>query len=488
MSRPFDAKRYKRLLEGLDVTALTLRDVRRGNDKLRIDSGYFAKLAVETQKRVESMLHVELGVLCATFRKGIFDIKADSYVDSGVPFVRISNLRDGLIDNADLVYITEATHQKEHATALRSGDVVLSKTAYPAASFVNLPVCNVSQDTIAVRLSPSGKRRCNSGYLATYLNCRFGLSLMRRQFQGNVQEHLSLPDGRKIPIPLLGDSLQTRIDRCVREADIGLQKANEHLLQADVILAASIGLSAWQPPRPLSYTRRASQIFAAGRLDAEHYQEQYFALARQLQGYVGGCVSLGELCPNPVNGVEIREYQDEGVPYLRVGDLRNFTVSPDQVKRVAPDAAAREMSKVRLQSGDVLVSRSGSLAVTGVVEPGWQHALISSHLIRVRIADEAFDPYYVAVFLAVLPGRMQIEQQSNGGVQPEINQPALKRVLIPRLDGRVQADIRAAVANAHAARDRAHQLLAAAQRAVEIAIEQDEAAALSYLDGFDTAP
>jgi hypothetical protein len=179
--------------------------------------------------------------------------------------------------------------------------------------------------------------------------------------------------------------------------------------------------------------------------------------------------------------VEIREYTDKGVPYLRVGDLHDFTISADSVKRVSVPAAAAEIDKVRLIAGDVLVSRSGSLAVTGVVEAEWAHSVISSHLIRVRIVNPNYDPYYVAAFLAAMPGKMQIIQQSNGGVQPEINQPALKRILIPRLSDEQQLKVREGIHAAHAARQRAHLLLAAAQHAVEIAIEDSEAAALAHL-------
>lgn len=198
------------------MTVLKLSDVREDNEKFRVDDGYFAKLPVLTQRRIEALKHVRLGKVCEVFRKGIFDIKASSYADTGVPFVRITNLRDGLIDKKDIAYITPAAHAMENKTALRFGDIVLAKTAYAAASFVNLPECNVSQDTIAVQLSPSGRKQLKSGYVVAYLNSRYGLALMNRHFQGNVQAHLSLPDGRKVPVPIFSKSLQEATDNAIR--------------------------------------------------------------------------------------------------------------------------------------------------------------------------------------------------------------------------------------------------------------------------------
>jgi len=138
---------------------LKLSEVLSENEKFRIDDGYFAKVVVQTQRRIEALPHIELGEICSVFRKGIFDIKANSYAKSGVPFVRISNLRDGLIDITETVFITPEAHAAESNTALEFGDIVLSKTAYAAASFVNVSQCNVSQDTIAVRLSAAGRKR-----------------------------------------------------------------------------------------------------------------------------------------------------------------------------------------------------------------------------------------------------------------------------------------------------------------------------------------
>jgi len=40
---PFDKARYERLLGGLEATEMMLSEVRSENEKLRIDSGYFAK-------------------------------------------------------------------------------------------------------------------------------------------------------------------------------------------------------------------------------------------------------------------------------------------------------------------------------------------------------------------------------------------------------------------------------------------------------------
>jgi type I restriction enzyme M protein len=260
-----------------------------------------------------------------------------------------------------------------------------------------------------------------------------------------------------------------------------LSNGQQCISQAETTLLRALDLENWQAPEPLSYIRNSREAFAAGRLDAEHFQEKYHALYYILTSLPMGYSIIGNLLASLTNGAEIREYRETGTPYLRVGDVKNLTIDKDSVVYVDTLLADKMIEKFRLQTGDVLVSRSGSLAITAVVEQEWANALISSHLIRMRMADNAFDPYYVALFLKSLPGRMQIMQWSNGGVQPEINQPSLERIVIPYIALEIQAEIRQSAMQSHKAKQRAACFLEAAKRAVEIAIEDSETAALDFL-------
>lgn len=364
------------------------------------------------------------------------------------------------------------------ANRLKFGDILMTRSG---ANYGQTSAWKENDEAFACAdILVFRKPKCPSGYLSTFFCTTHGKLIIERGAYGMAQPHIAPTYLEQVAVPRF-ETLEIAVDDLVnRSVKLKLEQ-NRFLVAAEQTLLRALDLENWQPPEPLTYTRRASEVLEHGRFDAEHYQEQYYALAAKLREHPGGVATLGELCPNPMNGVEIREYAEEGVPYLRVGDIKNYTVNPAGVKFVAHEAAAKEIDKVRLQTGDVLVSRSGSLAVTGVVEPEWKHSVISSHLILVRLQDPAFKPHYVAAFLAAMPGKMQIIQHSNGGVQPEINQPSLKRVLIPRLADSIQTEIITQIRQAHTARQQAQTLLATAKRAVEVAIEEGEAAAMQIL-------
>ena len=127
------------------------------------------------------------------------------------------------------------------------------------------------------------------------------------------------------------------------------------------------------------------------------------------------------------------------------------------------------------------MSRSGSLGVICVVEEKWVHSLISSHLIILRIEDTTITSYFLALFLSSMAGKLQIEKNSNGGVQPEINHPALKSILVPKLAMGTQNQIAELVQQSFALKTESERLLATAKSAIEIAIEQDEVSAMQYI-------
>ena len=232
-------------MEGLEASVLSVTEVIAENRKVRIDSGYFSKKAIAAERLVESLPNHPFSDITSVFRKGIFDIKAETYVETneGIPFVRIRDLKGGLIQKSSTAWISKDAHRLEAKTALKYGDLVVSKTAYPSAAIVNLKECNVSQDTIAVRLNSFGRTQFRSGFIAAFLNAKQGYSLMARRFQGNVQQHLSLEDGKAIRMPLFGMPLQNRVHKIVQVADSQQNASIKKQKEADDALLAVLGLA-----------------------------------------------------------------------------------------------------------------------------------------------------------------------------------------------------------------------------------------------------
>jgi type I restriction enzyme M protein len=480
LSRPFDEARYRGLLEGLEITELALSDVRKENDKLRIDSGYFAKpmLAADRQVRAYRGGCDELGSLFGRFAKGVFDINAEAYAESGVPFLRILNLRSGIIDDANLALIPESVHEAEKKTELLRGEIVLSKTAYPAASVVTLERCNTSQDTIATSLCEYGKRTYTPEALVAYLNSSLGERLLWRQFQGNVQLHLSLDDGRKVPVPRLGMQIQEAIASAFDRAQVFRKQAISESQQAEQTLLRALGLENWQPPEPLAYTRPSRDAFAAGRLDSEHFKPKYAELEQHIQATkhyarLEALLAINERGTQP-------DYAESGLPVVNSKHVANGEVRLNDDNRVA--IAGRNALKIK--QGDVLMNGTG-VGTIGRTAPFLHdvEALPDNHVTVLRSNAGCIDPVYLSVYLNSLAGQYQVNKWLRGSSgQIELYPNDIAQFLVWIAPERIQQSIRKAVNDAFTAKHNATRLLDAAKRAVEIAIESCEAGALEFLN------
>ena len=161
---------------------------------MRLDAEAYMPIYIEIEKTLKGKTYTTLGTEAKSYKKGIFDINAECYCDASfpnaVPFVRILNLKNMVIDTTDIAYIPDEEHKKNINTALLKNDLILSKTAIPACSLVTVPECNTSQDTIAVRLK--SKSLIKTHFLVVFLNSYYGKNQMKRWFTGNIQMHLNL--------------------------------------------------------------------------------------------------------------------------------------------------------------------------------------------------------------------------------------------------------------------------------------------------------
>jgi hypothetical protein len=470
----FNSTEYGLLLGRLDANEIRLSDLRKDNKKLRLDSAFFSKQALQDDARVKSYPggFDELGALCSRFVKGIFDINANSYVDDGVPFVRILNLKNGVIDESNLARIPECVHAKESKTALNRGDIVLSKTAIAAASLVTLECCNVSQDTIAVTLSEYGRSNYKPEAIVAFLNTAVGLDLLMRQFQGNVQLHLGLDDGRKVPVPRMGFELQEEIATTFQAAEGQRQNSLVAMKRAEAILGEALGLGAWKAPDELSYESTRTDVLSAGRFDAQFFAPRNLSLLALL-GKDGQCIS-------DVAQVRREKFKPEDAGdfnYLEIGGVRpDGSIGAFEV----PHAEAPSRAAQRVRADDVITSTVRPIRrLSALIQKDQDGFVCSSGFV-------VLDPTHVAPAALLVYLRLPLVCElmdlfSSASMYPAISERDLLRMPIPVIDEKVQKRITAEVEAARLAKLYGTTLVNAASDAVAQAMEHGEKVARQSL-------
>ncbi|RYE70707.1 MAG: restriction endonuclease subunit S, partial [Oxalobacteraceae bacterium] len=169
-------------------------------------------------------------------------------------------------------------------------------------------------------------------------------------------------------------------------------------------------------------------------------------------------------------------YDETGLPVLNSKHVRANRVILEDNRR-----ASEAGSSVKIRKGDVLVNGTGVGTIGRAAaylhdEP----ALPDNHVTVLRAAR--IDPVFLSAFLNSPLGQWQIERHIKGSSgQIELYPQDIARIVVWDAPAEVQCLVRDTVLSAFAAQHRAKALLDAAKRAVEIAIEDSEVAAMAYL-------
>ena len=476
------------MLEGLEVSVINLGVVREDNRVFRYDTQYYSKAALAIESKIKRGKWDTLENLADGVESfGAYALTNEfTYQETGIPFLRCVNIRGGFADFGDVIYIDAKANELLAKSEVKPGMLLLTMSgsvgnATVALESWNYPV-NSNQDI--AKITP--KSGINPFYLTAFLGSKFGQIQMERLPVGSVQQHIFLWMIEGLAIARLSPQLQEAIGCMVREAyeheadsvTIG-SKSVQTLLRA-------LGLEGWERPEPLTYTRRASEALAAARLDAEHFRPKFAALLSKMREHgkvvrLGDCVRFCERGRQP-------QYAEEGLPVINSRHVRANNVVLDEDNRFATEDAAQlkldEEDRFTIKQGDLLINGTG-VGTMGRCAPYLREdkALPDNHVTILRMKPEiGLEPIFLSVQLNSIIGQMQVEQYFKGSSgQIELYPSEIKEFRIWLAPPKIQEQIKSHLEQAHHSRQEAQTLLAKAKRAVEVAIEESESAALNYL-------
>jgi restriction endonuclease S subunit len=430
----------------------------------RIDSEYYQPKYLRAEK-LASTQSVDLGDIAPFFKKGIFDIKADSYVETGIPFVRISNLKNGLVSNSDITYIDNETHEKENKTALKKGDLILSKTAEPRAAITYFDTCNISQDTIGLKIKDD---RFVPEFINAFLNTRIGNSLMERRFQGNVQQHLSLFDAKSIKIPLLPIQFQIKIKDIWSNSYTKNEQSKSLYTKAEQLLLQELGLEDFVPQWVAGYETDHDNILEVARMDAEYFQPRYEVVEEKIRSVDHD--ALENLVMPLKKGVEVGSaaYTDEGIPFMRISNIGVKEIDYGSAQYISKELFDELKDKYCPKKGEVLLSKDGTPGIAYHVMDEMKTIICGG---IVRLKPKELEPEYLALVLNSRIVQSQIEQEAGGALIKHWRPDQIRKTLIPILPKDKRDKINSLVKDSFSALHESRRLLEQAKREVEEIIE-----------------
>jgi restriction endonuclease S subunit len=403
----------------------------------RLDPFYYVPPLVALEKKILAHNPKRLREYVKSIASGATPKTTESekyYADktNGKPFLRVQNLSPtGILEFEDCKYINEETHKGMlYRSQVAGGDLLVKITGVGRMAVASVAPegfeGNINQHICVIKTGD----KAISETIAAFLNSDIGEKLASRRSTGGTRPALDYP--ALLSIPVIYDERIVEITKKV----VNQKKHNE--AQADKLLASiadyllnELGIILLD----LLQNTLKNRIFTTSlkevsgtRLDPFYFQAKYKLILEMLQKGYYKIEPLRHLITDLKNGVEIRNYVDEGKRYLRVTDLSKFGINNNSKRFVAEQEVPE---KIRLNKDCILVSRSGSLGLINIVNDEIIDSILSSHIFKVELMTKKIQPLYLETYLRSSIGQSQFFRNNNGGVIPEINQDALKSILIP---------------------------------------------------------
>lgn len=184
----------------------------------RFDAEYFQPVYDEILKAVKSAKsYACLGDLVSI--KKCVEPGSEAYQDSGVPFIRVSNLSKFGINNDNQQYISESLYESLKMHQPKKGEILLSKDATPGIAYYlrDVPGKMIPSSGI-LRLTEKDTGKTIPEYLTFVLNSVIVQKQIERDVGGSVINHWLVDQVKNTFVPLLDDAVQKEISGKIAES------------------------------------------------------------------------------------------------------------------------------------------------------------------------------------------------------------------------------------------------------------------------------
>ncbi len=399
-------------------------------------------------------------------------------MDDGILFLRAQNVRPLSIDlTSNPVYISEEDAERLQENTIHNKDILITRTGANAgqcAIYLENRDAISSSHTFIVK---SGN--LNPFFLAIFFNTTYGTTLIERGRYGSTQPEIAPPFLYQIPIPVW-DVLLSVIEKTYLQSKELTELSKARYTEAQDLLLSELGLADWQPKQQLTFVKNFSDTESAGRFDADYFQPKYDDIVNAIKSCTGGWDTLENLVTlKKCVEVGSKAYIEDGIPFVRVSNLSPFEIT--QEKYISEELYA-EIAEHQPKRREILLSKDATPGIAHYLREAPEKMIPAGGILRLKNKSDKINNEYLTLVLNSILTQEQVNRDVGGSVILHWRPDQVAGTVIPILHQDKQAEIEQKVIESFNGRKRAKDLLESAKRAVEIAIEQGEQAAIDWLE------
>lgn len=444
----------------------------------RWDSGYLSR---EPYKN-ENLKYVPIG---NTLTSSDYGVSVKMNEDGiGTKIYRMNEISN-MLCNRNISKYAELNDNQIASYKLKDRDVLFNRTNSPefvgrTGIFKKFSDEDIVFASYLVRVNPDPKI-VTPEYLTAFLNTKYGIIDIKRRARHSInQSNVNLEEVKRIEIPLLCNQLQNGITLSFNKAVDSIQASEMVYNEAQTLLLAELGLADWQPKQQLTFVKKFSDTERAERIDADYFQPKYDEIVDAIKNYSGGWDTLENLVTlKKCVEVGSKEYLETGIPFVRVSNLSPFEIT--QEKYISAELYA-ELTEHQPKQGEILLSKDATPGIAHHLREVPKKMIPAGGILRLKSKTNKIGNEYLTLVLNSILTQEQINRDVGGSVILHWRPDQVAGTVIPILDQESQSEIEQKVIESSNLRKHAKDLLEHAKRAVEIAIEGDEQAAIDWLE------
>jgi restriction endonuclease S subunit len=472
------------LLEGLEISEVMLSAVNQSIGSSRLDAEFFRKDYLKNDWRLSKKTTKRLTEITSKIDVGFVGSMTQHYRKEGVPLLQTKNIDEFFVSDLETVKITPEFHNKLQKSKVVFEDILIARSGSFGKASIYLKQCETnSSDIIIIKAKETV---INPYFLTAFLNSQLGVSQMIRFASGGLQGHVNLTILEELEVALLNNKFQESIKQLVVTAAKKLEIAKSTYTQAETLLLDTLGLADFSPSTEKVNIKSFKDSFVAtGRLDAEYYQPKYEQVMSKITTQIHArLINLVSIKKSIEPGSNAYSDDDDGLPFLRVADYNKFGITQPQ-KRLHTGFVTENfdmLKKLKPKKNTILFSKDGSVGEAYCLREDADF-ITSGAVLHLTVQDtNNILPEYLTLALNSKLVKMQSERDAGGSIILHWRVAEIENVVVPLVDMPTQTQIADFVQQSFTLKAQSEHLLNVAKRAVEIAIETDEWAAMAYIN------
>jgi len=354
--------------------------------------------------------------------------------ENGIPLVRIQNIKDSEVDLSDTVYIDKKYLDICERFLLNNKDILIAMTGATIGK-----VGRIYQDILPAFLNQRVGRflvddkKVNLDYLFFVLQFELFTNQIKRLSLGGSQPNISPGSIEEIKIPLPSLAIQNKIVEIMAKAYAEKKEketAAEKLLGSiDDFVLEELGIKISEIKKEMVFEVWSNKV-ENNRIDSEYWQPYLEKIEKTINNSKYKTQKLKDFITKIYYGASTSNaYVDEGIPLLRILNLKPNYFNLLKVVYL-PESFRKELGNAFVETGDLLISRSGTVGMVSVVPPEASGFAFGSFMIKFCL-DDKINKEFVSLWLNNKVNKLLTEREKIGAVQGNITIGTIENFDIP---------------------------------------------------------